>query len=314
MSHANPTHGKKVTTDPAGRRDPIVEGAGPVTSDSLAAESIRQHGGFSQNRDAAPLGVTSENSTLNNTDTSAATELRPAKDAETRAMLEEQERGANKEDGNELGRSAIKSGTELSDNQLGSTEGSAGGPTGGSAGVPTGGSTGGSTEGKAGKSGKSEVQERDASAADLGSPGGPQQKKQKQNHGEEDQPKDIQPAGVSGGSEEKHGKHHGNKHGHKHPDEVQGGTAPTYVDVDVVHASSHSKPKGKNLKEGGFDDDAPNASGTTEIGSEEDPGRAAEQKLQGQDGEDTLDAGSGSHRKVVTDDGRYDALPSEEQA
>ncbi|OAP55927.1 hypothetical protein AYL99_10079 [Fonsecaea erecta] len=51
------------------------EPTGPVASDSLAAESLKNHGGFSENSSAAPLGVRGDQSTLNNTDTSGATAL-----------------------------------------------------------------------------------------------------------------------------------------------------------------------------------------------------------------------------------------------
>lgn len=299
----------QVKTDPAGRQDPIREGAGPITSDSLAAESIRQHGGFSQNRDAAPLGVTSENSTLSNTDTSAATELRPAKDAETRAAYEDQEAAAKKEGGDELGRDAGAAGARQSEQQLGSTDDQP--QKSATMGAQQSGQKLGSTEDQPQKS---DAPERDASAAGLGSPGGPQQKKQKQDHPQTEQVEDVHPTGESGGSQEHDGHKHGNKHKHKHADEVQGGAAPTYVDVDVVNRPLHGKPKGKNLQEGGFDDEDPNASGTAEIGSENDPGRLAEQKFLRRDAEAAADAGSGPRRKVVTDDGRYDALPSEEQA
>jgi hypothetical protein len=68
----------KVTTDPQASQQPIEEPSGPVANDSLAAESVRGGGAFSQNRGAEPLGVSGSQSTLNNTDTSAATKLPPA--------------------------------------------------------------------------------------------------------------------------------------------------------------------------------------------------------------------------------------------
>ncbi|KIX97277.1 uncharacterized protein Z520_06729 [Fonsecaea multimorphosa CBS 102226] len=54
------------------------EPTGPVASDSLAAESLKSQGAFSENSSAAPLGVRGDQSTLNNTDTSGATTLPPA--------------------------------------------------------------------------------------------------------------------------------------------------------------------------------------------------------------------------------------------
>lgn len=77
----NPSHGQKVT-DP--NAPTIKEGAGAVASDSLAAESTRSGGAFSENRDSEPLGVSGSNSTFANTDTSGASTLGPAPDAEAR--------------------------------------------------------------------------------------------------------------------------------------------------------------------------------------------------------------------------------------
>lgn len=60
-------------------------------------------------------------------------------------------------------------------------------------------------------------------------------------------------------------------------------TAPSYIANVVSDPAIRGKPKGKNLTEGGFDpDEAPNVSFTGEIGTEEDPGRAAEGALQRQ--------------------------------
>lgn len=75
--------GMKNTTDPA-TNDTIKEGAGAVTSDSLAAESVNSGGDFAENRGSEPLKVKGSNSTLANDDTSAATTLPPARDAEAR--------------------------------------------------------------------------------------------------------------------------------------------------------------------------------------------------------------------------------------
>lgn len=56
------------------------------------------------------------------------------------------------------------------------------------------------------------------------------------------------------------------------------GTAPSYVDSQFVDQAG---PKGKNLKEGGFEsNDRNNASFTSDIGGKNDPGRAAEASFQ----------------------------------
>jgi len=56
------------------------EPTGPIAADSLAAESIQNKSGFSENTNAHALGVKGHQSTLNNTDTSGATALPPARD------------------------------------------------------------------------------------------------------------------------------------------------------------------------------------------------------------------------------------------
>ncbi|KAF8858934.1 hypothetical protein BDZ45DRAFT_673675 [Acephala macrosclerotiorum] len=76
MSGRNPAHGTKVN-DPNAI---IKEGAGPVASDSLAAESCA----FSENSNSEASGVSGSNSTFANTNTSGATRLDPASDAEAR--------------------------------------------------------------------------------------------------------------------------------------------------------------------------------------------------------------------------------------
>lgn len=67
----------------------IEESAGPVASDSLAAESTRTNGSFSKNRGSEPQDVSGSNSTFANTNTSGATRLDPASDAEARIAKED---------------------------------------------------------------------------------------------------------------------------------------------------------------------------------------------------------------------------------
>ncbi|KAL6235970.1 hypothetical protein BDW75DRAFT_208130 [Aspergillus navahoensis] len=75
--------GVKNTTDPLSNR-PINEPSGPVLKDSLAAESVNHGGTFNENRNAEPIGATSQNTTTNTTDTSAATKLPSASNARER--------------------------------------------------------------------------------------------------------------------------------------------------------------------------------------------------------------------------------------
>ncbi|KAL8638617.1 MAG: hypothetical protein Q9228_004250 [Teloschistes exilis] len=80
--------GVKHTSDPEAHQNPIREGAGAVASDSLAAESSRAGGAFSENRNSEPLAVSGSSSTFNTTDTSGATKLAPAPDAAEREAKE----------------------------------------------------------------------------------------------------------------------------------------------------------------------------------------------------------------------------------
>jgi len=81
------------------------------------------------------------------------------------------------------------------------------------------------------------------------------------------------------------------------------GVAPTYLNSQYV--DTHG-PKGKDLKEGGFDEgDDKNASFTSDIGDENDPGRLAESKFAEENaemGEDTAPKQGGSG------EGLYDTL------
>jgi hypothetical protein len=64
-----------------------VEKPGTITSDSLAAESLQSGGSFGSSHAAASLQP-STSTTTNNTDTSGATTLQAAPDAEARQALE----------------------------------------------------------------------------------------------------------------------------------------------------------------------------------------------------------------------------------
>jgi hypothetical protein len=83
----------KVSTDPRSFQQPRQEPAGPITNDSLAAESIRQGGGFSQNRGAEPMGVSSDQSTVNNTNIRSSIKLPPTS---VRGSVEERQTESHK--------------------------------------------------------------------------------------------------------------------------------------------------------------------------------------------------------------------------
>ncbi|KAJ4376252.1 hypothetical protein N0V83_001535 [Neocucurbitaria cava] len=83
------SHGQKVTTDPESTRNPIQEGVGTVTSDSLAADSIKGGGSFGEgNPKAAASKQPSASTTTNTTDTSNTKKLDPAVDAHAREAQE----------------------------------------------------------------------------------------------------------------------------------------------------------------------------------------------------------------------------------
>jgi hypothetical protein len=74
---ANPRAPQPNPNDPNRPQEPT----GPVASDSLAAESLKSGGAFAQNEKVEAMGVEGGKSTLNNSDTAGAKELRPAADA-----------------------------------------------------------------------------------------------------------------------------------------------------------------------------------------------------------------------------------------
>jgi hypothetical protein len=221
----------KVTTDPSAKQNPIEEPSGPIAGDSLAAQSVRQGGAYSENRGAEPMGVSGSKSTLNNTDTSAATEL-PS--APVGGLRDDRERKEKYAEG--LGGQGKFPGAH-------SQQGYAGGPT--------------------------------SSKQQMGMHSG-------------------QPSTASGS---------GQSQGQSHV----AGQAPSYVN-DVTDSYKHSKPDGRNIHEGGFSSDDKNASFTTEIGSDQDPARAAINKIQRTNAESGPDAGYPRQKGGVDDSHPYQAL------
>lgn len=67
--------------------------------------------------------------------------------------------------------------------------------------------------------------------------------------------------------------------GNNYRSEYNAGIAPSYT-TGLTQNLGNTKPKGNNITEGGFDSNAPNASFNTDIGSRNDPGRAAERSFQ----------------------------------
>ncbi|KAK2855682.1 hypothetical protein FQN49_004953 [Arthroderma sp. PD_2] len=222
------------------------EAAGPIASDSLAAESVRAGGKFGDNKGGQPSGVKGSHSTLANTDTSSASKLQAAPDAEAR--LAEAEWGE--------GRPQTRSQTKSQGRGQTTTHGD----------------------------GHQQDQNNQSTAGSASGPG-------------------------SGGS----GAGQGASSGSTVP------TAPHYVDP-VLGGMQGSKPKGKNLTEGGFDDDpSKNASFNADIGSKDDPSLRAEREIGTMNAQHVArgtvggvpESSSGGEKK---NSASYDVLGSEQDA
>lgn len=90
--------------------------------------------------------------------------------------------------------------------------------------------------------------------------------------------------------------------------------APGYIASVTAQPTQSGKPKGKNLTEGGFDDTddsaANNASFAADIGTENDPGRMAEHGFQRTNA--AVAGGGGPRQEEVTGKGQYDVLEGEQ--
>ncbi|PYH28236.1 uncharacterized protein BO87DRAFT_381474 [Aspergillus neoniger CBS 115656] len=251
----------KVTSDPERRNNPIQEPSGPITNDSLAAESATQGGAFSQNRGAQPMGVSAGQSTVRNTDTSAATKLESNADT-----------GGRYPEG--LGGQGNYPGAHLPES------GYVGGPTAAQKELDIG-------QGQYPASQKLSQQQQSSGGGRSGGASYSQQ-----------QPPPQQPAQASGSG---------------YSSQYNAGAAPSYVH-DVTGSLSDSKPKGANLKEGDIPDDAPNASWTTDIGSENDPGRLAQGGFQRKTAESGPDGTNAGRQKGIDNQHPYQALQSDQRA
>ena len=226
--------GSQNTSTPA---DPIQEGPGGITKDSLAAESSA----FS---DQYTSGVSGESSTFNNTDTSGAKTLPPAASAKDRLPEEEHDNTTGISE-----RKYPESAGETGFHGKHSDEGYEGGPS----------------SDRTGTTGSG-----------------------------------VYDTGLSSG-----GGSEGNSSGFTNAD-----PAPTYASVN----HHDSKPKGTNIKEGGFDSDAPNASFTSEIGTDQDPGRQGEYDQQRRSAGDAADSGLPKTQRGLDGDHPYQSLNSDETA
>lgn len=114
-----------------------------VTSDSLAAESLKGDGAFGQgNPHAAASKQPSHSTTTNTTDTSGATKLAPAVDAETREAQEGWSETQQLNTGRGLGKEAGVGPTYATKGSSGAGAGSHNSSSGGASAAPTGGYAG----------------------------------------------------------------------------------------------------------------------------------------------------------------------------
>ena len=96
------------------------------------------------------------------------------------------------------------------------------------------------------------------------------------------------------------------------PDSTDSNTAPSYVSSVQLQPAQTGKPKGKNITEGGFDDDpSNNASFNSDIGSQNDPGRRAENEMQRK--MQSASGATGPRQRVgETDSSPYDILKEDQ--
>lgn len=91
------------------------------------------------------------------------------------------------------------------------------------------------------------------------------------------------------------------------------GQAPSYA-RDMTGNLGDKKPKGRNIREGGFDPDARNASFRTDIGTRMDPGRNAEKSFQRSTAESGPYASEARHEKGLDNKTWYQALQPDQTA
>ena len=239
------------TSDPEAYQNPIKEGAGAVASDSLAAESARSGGGFGDNRDSNPLSVSGSHSTFANEDTSGATTLPPARDAQTRDNQQNQT-GA----GEKYPEGAGGQGSFPGSHAGGTYSGGPSGAKSGSQDSSKGDSYSNQESGGAFSDSGASKPDPDKISSSTGNPSSA-----------------TSGTGGSGSGSGETGSTGGSDRG-------QGGEsdAPGYVS-SVTQPLNTLKPKG-NVTEGSDEDFKGPNSQDADIGSEDDPGRRAELEFQ----------------------------------
>lgn len=276
------------------------EPTGPVASDSLAAESTRAGGGFSENENPELMSVKGAQSTLNNTDTSGATVLHPASSGAEREKQDALGLGSD-----EKGPAGVKypEGAGQADFD-GSTnlDGYTGGPssaktssgyntTNGSGGAPGAFDDGASSVPDASQISSSGGSAGNKSGGDSGFDGDERSETTAQSQISSSAGAGGDGSGPSGGTGVR-----------PYVDE-----APT-AQSGILPAGSQ-KPKGRNLIEG----DIPETKTFTgNVGGQYDPGRLAEQNFQNANA--NTDRGSGEQQtgeQEFNDKGGFEVLDSE---
>lgn len=270
------------TTDPETYQKPTQESAGYISKDSLAAESTRAGGEFGKNGNAV---ISEDSFNPADEDTSSASKLDPAPDASDR--LNKKLRDAPDHVKGPGGHKYA----EGVDGQ-GKFPGK----------ISAAGYSGGSTKAKQEFSGKATEKAKDSSA----------ESRREENLDDEKNDSKAYDYEKDGHRSQNSNTDHdsGDKTSERSNRIPQGETAPNYVTPVISHGSG--KAKGKNLIEGGFDDDpSNNASFTAEIGSENDPGRLSESVFQRQ-AESVAGGGGGSRQGGGRGEGQYAVLEDEQ--
>lgn len=313
MSHAaNPRAPKP---DPS---DTARETTGPVAADSLAAESLKSSGGFAENEDAHALGVKGAQSTLNTTDTQAATALPPASSGAAREKKDALAAGAD-----EKGPTGLKL-DALGQAEFGGTHNLLG-YTGGPSGRAAGGAGDAATTTASGANVKAGDSDFGASGVSTGSASGQVDSKIRSTGS------DL--SGGSGGSAGHAGK---SSSGPQATSSSASNTASSsggppagsgvrpHVDAAPTYAGAVTgsilpegtfKPKGENLEDADVTQSIPQTKTFTgNVGGANDPGRLAERDFEGQNSEPNPElstSGKGDGKQTGTSQGQYDVLQTE---
>lgn len=273
-----------------------------MAPDSLAAESARDGGAFSENRNG---GVSESSSNLVNTEFSSTTTLEPAPDA-----TEREAKTAGQDTADELKGPGGQKYPEGLGGQ-GEFPGSHNAD----------GYSGGSTKAKQELLSKAEDSKgtRASGGPDEQGNGGSDTNALGNTGGTSSEYPGENPSGTSDEKTERQTSEHNPtsediSRSSRDPPSSDVPVAPGYIASVTGQPTQSGKPKGKNLTEGGFDDTddsaANNASFTADIGTENDPGRTAEQGFQHANA--AVAGGGGPRQSEVTGKGQYDVLEGEQ--